>query len=356
MRKLIEYFLILTVSVIVVGSIVGALLDRPVFMSYVSSDSMTPTLNRGDLFFISPFSRNADIGDIIVFNLRGSWTVHRVVAIVEEGYITKGDNNVATDQQDGRASPISKDKIAGKVVIIGSSPLKIPQLGTYIQKGISGRNKMLLAALMIIVGALAFTGEAPKHKRKRAKFIKVKFKTLYILTSAFLLVMLSASIFVSWQVFPIEYAVTSAGGQREGWVLPGSTFERNITIKNGNFYPMVYYLEPQTGGISSLSETHFELGPQEEETVKVTIKAPEETSLFTDRIRVNAYIPLLPESLIDSLYRINPVLPVFTVLFETAVFLGLLYFISGIGNEDVLKIRNRRSSLLRQIKMEVFGR
>ncbi|EHR78280.1 peptidase S24 [Thermococcus litoralis DSM 5473] len=355
MKKLLEYFLILAVSVFVVGSIVGALLDRPVFMSYVSSDSMTPTLNRGDLFFINPISRSADVGDIIVFNLRGGWTVHRVVAIVEEGYITKGDNNVATDQQGGRAEPVSKDKIAGKVITLGNSPLKIPQLGTYIQRGISGRSKMLLAALMIIAGALAFTGES-KHKRKRAKFIKVKFKTLYILTSAFLLIMLSASIFVSWQVFPIEYAVTSAGGQREGWVLPGSTFEREITIKNGNFYPMIYYLEPQTGGISSLSKTQLELGPQEEEKVKVTINAPEETSLFTDKVRVNAYIPLLPKSLIGFLYRANPVLPVFAILLETSVFLGVLYLISGIGNEDVLKIRNRRSSLLRQIKMEVFGR
>lgn len=355
MKKLLEYFLILAVSVFVVGSIVGALLDRPVFMSYVSSDSMTPTLNRGDLFFINPISRSADVGDIIVFNLRSSWTVHRVVAIVEEGYITKGDNNVATDQQEGRASPVSKDKIAGKVITVGNSPLKIPQLGTYIQRGISGRNKMLLAALMIIVGALAFTGES-KHKRKRTKFIKVKFKTLYILTSAFLLIMLSASIFVSWQVFPIEYAVTSAGEQKEGWVLPGSTFEREITIKNGNFYPMVYYLEPQTGGISSLSETQLELGPQEEETVKVTINAPEETSLFMDKVKVNAYIPVLPKSVINWLYSINPFAPLFAILSETAVFLGILYLISGIGDEDVLKIRNKRSSLLRQIKMEVFGR
>ncbi|MPW40036.1 signal peptidase I [Thermococcus sp. 101 C5] len=356
MKASLEYFLILAVSVFVVGSIAGALLDRPVFMSYVYSDSMTPTLNKGDLFFINPFSRSADVGDIIVFNLRGSWTVHRVVAIVENGYITKGDNNVATDQQEGRASPVSKDKIAGKVLTIGDSPLKIPQLGTYLQRGLSGRTKMLLAALMIVLGALAFTGETPKHRKKRPRFTRVKFKTLYLLASAFLLIMLSASIFVSWQVFPIEYAVTSAGGQREGWVLPGSTFEREITIKNGNFYPMVYYLEPQTGGISSLSETQLELGPQEEETVKVTINAPEETSLFMDKVKVNAYIPVLPKSVINWLYSINPFAPLFAILSETAVFLGILYLISGIGDEDVLKIRNKRSSLLRQIKMEVFGR
>ncbi|MDK2853366.1 MAG: signal peptidase [Thermococcaceae archaeon] len=53
MKAFLEYFLILAVSVIVVGSIAGALLDRPVFMSYVYSDSMTPTLNKGAENFIS---------------------------------------------------------------------------------------------------------------------------------------------------------------------------------------------------------------------------------------------------------------------------------------------------------------
>ncbi|KPU63319.1 peptidase S24 [Thermococcus sp. EP1] len=356
MKKLIEYLLILTISVIVLGSILGAFLDRPVFISYVYSDSMTPTLNRGDLFFINPLSRSADIGDIIIFNLRGSWTVHRVVGIVEGGYITKGDNNVATDQQGKKTNPISPKEIAGKVIMIGGSPLKLPQVGTYLQRGVSGRTKIILAALLVIVGALAFTGESTKHRKKRAKFIKIKFKTLYILASVLLLVMLSISMFVSWQVLPIEYAVTSAGGQREGWYLPGSTFEEEITIKNGNFYSMVYYLEPESPRIVEISETHFELNPQEEKTIKVLINTPQETSLFVDKIKVNAYMPVLPRSVIDWLYGIRPFAPLFAILAETTIFLGLLYAISGIGNEDILKIRNRRSGLLRQIKMEVFGK
>ncbi|NJE25735.1 signal peptidase I [Thermococcus sp. MV5] len=356
MKKLIEYLLILTISVIVLGSILGALLDRPIFMSYIYSDSMTPTLNKGDLFFINPFSKSADVGDVIVFNLRGRWTVHRVVGIVERGYITKGDNNVATDQQEGRAPPVSRGNVAGKVIMVGGSPLRIPRIGAYLQKGVSAQTKIILAGLLIVIGALAFTGEEKTHRKKKKKFIKVKFKTLYILASALLLVMLSVSIFVSWQVFSIEYAVTSAGGQREGWYLPGSTFEREIIIKNGNFYPMIYYLEPESSRIAEISETRLELGSQEEKSVKVTINAPKETSLFADKVKVNAYIPVLPKSLIDWLYKINSFAPIFAILFETSVFLGVLYFISGIGNEDILKIRNRRSMLLRQIKMEVFGR
>lgn len=355
MKRLLEYGIVFMVFTLVLGSVVGALLDRPVFMSYVYSDSMTPTISRGDLFFINPFSRSADVGDIIVFNLRGTWTVHRVVAIVEDGYITQGDNNVGTDQQGGRAPPVSKDKIAGKVITIGGAPLKIPRLGGYLQGRISSRDKMFLAGALIIFGALVFgtSGNKVKH-RKRKKFFKLKFKTLYILASALLLVMIATSIFVSWQVFSIEYAVTSAGGQREGWYLPGSTFEKELSIKNANFYPMMYFISAGTPNIADISSTEFDLSPNEEKKIEVTIDAPEETSLFSDKVVVNAYMPLLPKTIIKRLYLIHPIVPVLAMLLETSAFLGLVYLLSGIGEEDVLKIRNRRSSLWRQLKAEVF--
>jgi len=99
MNRAVEYLLLSFVSVIVVGSLAGALLDRPVFVSYAYSGSMTPTISKGDVFFINPLSKNPEVGDIIVFNAGGTWTVHRIVGVVEDGYITKGDNNVATDQQ-----------------------------------------------------------------------------------------------------------------------------------------------------------------------------------------------------------------------------------------------------------------
>ncbi|AIF70244.1 hypothetical protein PAP_09330 [Palaeococcus pacificus DY20341] len=357
MKRLIEYGVLSVVFMLIMGSIVGVLLDRPIFMSYAYSDSMTPTISKGDLFFINPFSRNADVKDIIVFNMYGAWTVHRVVAIVDDGYITKGDNNVATDQQDGKVPPISKEQIAGKVVILGETPLKLPNLGSYLQGRISNNNKMFLAFFLVLLGAVVFSTEKKTSKRKgRKKFIKVKFKTLYILASALLLVMIATSMFVSWQVFSIEYVVTSAGGLREGWYLPGSTFERELTIKNGNFYPMIYHITVETPFISDISDTRFDLGANEEKTIKVIVNTPEETSLYADKVKVNAYMPVLPESIITRLYSISPILPIFAILLETSVFLGLVYIVSGIGEGDILKIRIKRSALWRQVKAEVLGR
>ncbi len=355
MNRAIEYLLLTAISVVIIGSLAGALLDRPVFMSYAYSGSMTPTISKGDVFFINPLSRNPSVGDIIVFNAGGTWTVHRVVGIVEDGYITKGDNNVATDQQSKKIAPVSRSQIGGRVITFNGKPLVLRGAGSYIQNSLSGRTKMLVAGLLIILGTLAFTGEGKKgiRKKKRSRAVVIKFKTLYILASVLLLVMVATSMFVSWQIFPVEYAVTSAGGTREGWYLPGEVFTQEITVKNLNFYPMFYYVSTSRP-VTELSEDSFQLPGSGEKTVLVTIKSPEETSVYSTKVTVNSYLPLLPRSTTTYLHRINPIMPVLAILMEISLFLGVLYRVSGIGNEDIIKIRTKRSSLLRQIKQEVF--
>ncbi len=355
MNRAVEYLLLSFVSVIVVGSLAGALLDRPVFVSYAYSGSMTPTISKGDVFFINPLSRNPEVGDIVVFNAGGTWTVHRIVGVVEDGYITKGDNNVATDQQSKKIPPISRSQIGGKVITFQGKPIVIRGAGTYIQNSLSGRTKMLVAGVLIILGALAITGDSKKgiRKKKKSKVMIVKFKTLYVLASALLLVMVATSMFVSWQVFPINYAVTSAGGTREGWYLPGEVFTQEIAVKNLNFYPMFYYVSAPRP-VTKISEDSFQLTGKGEKKVLITIKSPEETSVYSTKVTVNSYLPLLPRSATTYLYRINPIMPVFGILLEISLFLGILYMVSGIGNEDIVKIRTRKSSLVGQIKREVF--
>ncbi|ASJ15436.1 signal peptidase I [Thermococcus radiotolerans] len=353
MRALIEYPLLAIIGILVIGSLAGVLLDRPVFMSYAYSESMTPTINKGDIFFINPLARNPDVGDIIVFQTGSVWTVHRVYAVTEEGYITKGDNNIATDQQSHNIQPISRDKIAGTVVTVSGTPIKIPRLGNYLETGISDRGKILFAGLLIIVGILAFTGdEASKSAKRRKKKLTIKFKTLYALASVFLLLMVAVSTFVSWEAIPITYSVTSAGGLREGWYLPGEEFQNELTIKNNNIYPMLYYISPGPT-ITDVSKEEFKLGGGEEETIVVTIKAPQTTAMYAPKVQVNAYIPILPSSIVGRLYQIHPMVPLLAILLEISAFLAVLYMVSGVGNEDVLRIRRRRTSFLRGIS-EVF--
>lgn len=341
MMGIIKYSLLGILAVLVMGSLVGSLMDRPVFMSYAYSGSMTPTIAKYDLFFINPFSTNPSIGDIIVFRSGDKWVVHRVVSITSEGYITKGDNNVATDQQSKGIPPVKREQIAGKVITVGKTVPKIPRVGNVLENGLSDRQKVLIGGIFIILGIIAFTGEEAK-RGKRKRFYRIKFKTLYLLIASFLLIMIAISTFVSWERIPIQYAVTSAGGARKGWYLPGEEFQEQITVKNNNMYPMYYYVVSSDGTVRRISETQFRLEGGAEKTLTVDIKAPSSTSLYTSKITVNAYPPVLPKSLLGSLHKIHPMVPVLAILAEVSTVLGIVYILLGMGSEDMIKIRRRR--------------
>ena len=352
MKTFLEYLIIALLGVLVIGSLAGAILDRPVFMSYAYSGSMTPTINKGDVFFIDPLARNPGVGDIIVFKVGNTWTVHRVAAITEEGYITRGDNNIATDQQSHNIPPITRGQIGGTVVQIGGYVPTIPRVGNYLEGGLSDRGKILLGALLIVVGIVAFGGGEARRGGKGKKFFVVKFRTLFMLASAFIILMVAISIFVSWEVVPIEYSVTSAGGSRKNWYQPGEEFQSGISVENHNFYPMVYYVSASSP-VTGLSADKFRLSSGESEDLTVTIVAPQATSVYTTKVRVNAYPPLLPASVMDRLYSVHPMVPLFGILAVVSAFLGVLYIISGMGSEDVLRIRKKRHSRSKGIP-EVF--
>ncbi|AFL94959.1 signal peptidase I, S26B family [Thermococcus cleftensis] len=352
MKTLLEYSLLAVLGVLVIGSLVGALLDRPVFMSYAYSESMTPTINKGDLFFINPLDRSPEVGDVIVFRVGSTWTVHRVVAIIGDGYVTKGDNNVATDQQSHSIPPIEKDQIGGTVIAPGGRVITVPEVGNYIENGLSDRGKILLGALLIIVGILAFGSGEARRRGERKRFITLKFKTLYLLASSFLLLMIAVSIFVSWEVIPVEYSVTSAVGDREGWYGPGEEFQTEITVKNNNMYPMRYYVSAPEP-VTEVSSPEFALSRGGEKDLTITITAPEVTAVYSTKVTLNAYPPLLPESIMEALYRVHPMVPLMAILAVVSAFLGVVYLLSGIGNEDAIRIRRRKRSKLKGIP-EVF--
>ncbi|MBU5575043.1 MAG: signal peptidase I [Candidatus Aenigmatarchaeota archaeon] len=87
--------------------------------SSVFSNSMIPVFFRGDLMIVYN-DGNFKIGDIVVYesNFFPHPIIHRIIAIEDGKYITKGDNNLIKDPY-----PITKEQIKGKVIF------KFPLLG-----------------------------------------------------------------------------------------------------------------------------------------------------------------------------------------------------------------------------------
>lgn len=118
--------------------LVSNMLGRPVIAVAVRSWSMEPVLTRGDLVFLWPTgeSFNYQDGQVVVFQgeeSRGdNWVMHRIVGgDRESGFITRGDANNRTDQEQNYP-PIEPEWIAGTAIPVGNYLLKIPYAGNLV--------------------------------------------------------------------------------------------------------------------------------------------------------------------------------------------------------------------------------
>ncbi len=96
----------------------------------IPSQSMAPTLNRGDLVFIVGVdAKTINVGDIIVFNVPPPYNkytpspvIHRVIKVEVKGgeifFKTKGDNNPSADAWEVPAGNVI-GKLNGKIPYIG---------------------------------------------------------------------------------------------------------------------------------------------------------------------------------------------------------------------------------------------
>lgn len=148
--KIIQIIIILSLAwllgcnlyLIMMHHVMGA--ENPTIFGYstavVASGSMEPALSVDDLI-INHAQNHYAKGDIITFQNGNSLTTHRIVAITEEGYVTKGDANNAAD-----LDVVSEDAVVGRVVMM------IPYLGNilFILKTPLGMTLLIFAGLLII--------------------------------------------------------------------------------------------------------------------------------------------------------------------------------------------------------------
>lgn len=133
----------------------------PMSLWYVYSESMEPTIMTNDGFILVR-SKTYKTGDIITFKpkaLEQPFVTHRITGLtMNEEYITKGDNNIMTDQQGGEP-PIHHDQVIGKALCILDKPVILPKLGLIsqkVQKIIPKLNIFIIISIIILVYALGF--------------------------------------------------------------------------------------------------------------------------------------------------------------------------------------------------------
>lgn len=143
----------LTLVLVSLGVMVLLTAGLPVPIGAVASDSMAPTLHRGDVYVALPPALAGDpvVGDIAVFRGPDGWVVHRLVDRTSEGFLTAGDANVFVDQADG-APPVPADAIEGVLPTVGGDPLAVPRVGVVPSRW---QAAILGLGAVLVVGALA---------------------------------------------------------------------------------------------------------------------------------------------------------------------------------------------------------
>lgn len=136
-----------------------------VFARKVTGTSMYPTLEEGDMVVVVgvPYS-SLKVGDIIVYDppcsMTGNSVIHRIVGVEPggTGFITKGDNNYATDQSaDIATGPVTASCVEGLVVFVVPYIEKLAFLPY-------GANYVFAAVILVLLVLSEFYG-----RRKDAK-------------------------------------------------------------------------------------------------------------------------------------------------------------------------------------------
>jgi signal peptidase I len=118
------FILFVTGAILGIPRLLGWVLGTDEPMMTVTSGSMWPVLERGDLVFVQRAEReNVAAGDVVVFYHDGGLAVHRVKRILGETLVTQGDANTSED------APITYSDLVGKLPFAYDRPLKIPWVG-----------------------------------------------------------------------------------------------------------------------------------------------------------------------------------------------------------------------------------
>ena len=352
--------LVIAILCTLIAAVGSAITKEPVLLTVIRSNSMSPVWERGDMVIIKNLKEKDVVhnGDIIFFETEeGSlaekgWIAHRIVSgNASQGFITQGDANKTTDQQDG-SGPIEREWIAASALKIGQTPIVIPKLG-YLSLWMEEyqSNSFLLPVISLILAGLIAFGEIKSGKQRKKKSKGMELQLIYIMGGLTIAIIMGATMLASGQTLNLVYEVSEQEkgvlmGSDVGILQVGDEVTQPLSeLKNGGFIPLIGSITTNDKQIvPSHKNLHLSQGQQLDTTYTVTAEEPGQ---YESSIQVGLFYPFLPTSFIHFLAQKSYWLALFAVSLVPGLPLIIYPMIDGKMRRGIIKFLRRKKRKLR---------
>jgi len=329
----------------------------PVQVSYVVSDSMSPTIATNDGYVLVD-TGTVEKGDIITYysQERGMSVTHRAVEVTEDGIVTQGDANPSTDQAAGYPL-VQPDDVAGKVLTVGGEPLRVPALGL----GISLLRSYWYVTVALVVGVVLYSLAGSARNRDRDSVLRSR---EVILTTTVVAVIVSVSLVslaASHQTTVYQVTANETGSDQTLTV--GEEQTELLTVRLAK--TPVSYVVTDTEGMtvtnatvvddpgdgtaasdnSTLGWLRMQVLEPEQQNVTATIPAQEATGPHRTSLNVYPYPRTLARGVVTALHDVHPLVAALSTILVIVVPLYVLYWVLV---DTMVPLRGTRSRRLRR--------
>lgn len=325
-----------TTNKLLLGILLVVLLTQllPFTFLSVQGDSMDPTIPDGSLQVVYQTNEDISEGQIIVFQSQQAGTnliIHRVQSREPGGLVTIGDNNQRTDQQTGEPL-VQKEQIRGVAVTVQDQPIYIPYAGSLIQFGQTNFIETFLLSLGFM-GIYALYKEMIESKKQQG-----------ILTQNDIVFPIFAGVFVVLTVVILSGATTVAAPMTYTSSDSAAQQQYVISIDDPNPEEVITIDVQDKLGVEVYSSSYNIVDTEtNEDGVRLTVSLPprDEPGGISGYVRIYRFPPILPESWLQALITISPLIPAVLSSASVLVPLYVVYLIFGSPYERVAKPRNR---------------
>lgn len=297
----------------------------PLMVTSPISDSMTPTITQGDVVIVT--SGETEVGDTILFETsqHNRNILHRAVETTDNGqFITQGDANNITDQQDG-FDPVNRGDIHGSVVTIGGSPLSVPFIGAVLS------NPTAVLSIWVVISLIGFaptlfggddrgtrTTPADRGTSDRKIILGIAICTMFILPVA----IIGTPVTEDATIITSESVSAEADSQRTAPIGHSTTQEVVMTSESLIGMTQSAHLE------GDLRLEGVESPPSEAKT-SIFVSNPPREGPTSDiaQITLYSYPGTLPQPILQSLANIHPAFAALASSSVISLGLSLLAFI-----------------------------